>query len=181
MRTTSSTGARGAEAGFTLLELILVMAVLAAALGVAAPSLSNFFAGRTLGEETRRLMALTRHGAAQAVSEGIPMTLWLAEEEGEYGLRPAFAWPTNRANHIRYRLRSGISLETEPLPSHAGLFLPNAAPEIRFLPDGSVGLGSIGAVVLSDGREGRTRIALSPWRLRYQVEDPDSHESQESW
>src|SRR5437773_775638 len=45
---------------FTLVELILVMALLGIVLAVSAPSLSNFFHGRTLDSEARRLMALTR-------------------------------------------------------------------------------------------------------------------------
>src|SRR5689334_15919462 len=48
--------------GFTLIELILVMAILTVAVSITAPALSNFFHGRTLDSEARRMLALTRQG-----------------------------------------------------------------------------------------------------------------------
>ena len=144
-----------------------MLAILATVLGVAAPSLSRFFGGRALQEETRRFLALTRHGSQQAISEGIPMILWFGE--GEYGLRPGFAWPTNRHNRIRYRLAEGLAMETEALPTGTSASIPL----IRFLPDGSIGLESIGALRISGRREGEKRIVLSDWRLRYEIADED--------
>src|SRR5207249_2115896 len=55
---------------FTLIELILVMALLAIVLAVSAPALSTFFQGRTLDSEVRRFLSLTRYGQSRAVSEG---------------------------------------------------------------------------------------------------------------
>src|SRR6185295_17984721 len=55
--------------GFTLIELILVMAILTIAVSITAPALSNFFHGRTLDSEARRMLALTRQGQSRAVSE----------------------------------------------------------------------------------------------------------------
>src|SRR5882724_2717216 len=71
---------------FTLIELILVMTVLTIAVAIAAPALANFFRGRTLDSEARRLLALTRQGQSRAISEGIPMELWLDTARGAYGL-----------------------------------------------------------------------------------------------
>ena len=52
---------------FTLIELILVMAILTMAVSVTAPTLANFFRGRTLDAEARRLLAMTRGGQNRAV------------------------------------------------------------------------------------------------------------------
>src|SRR5215831_89969 len=57
---------------FTLIELILVMAILTVAVAITAPALSNFFHGRSLDSEARRLLSLTRQGQSRAVSEGLP-------------------------------------------------------------------------------------------------------------
>ena len=73
---TRSADARG-RGGFTLIELILVMAVLAIVLAIIAPSLGNFFRGRTLDSEARRFVSLTRYAESRAVSEGSPMLLWM--------------------------------------------------------------------------------------------------------
>src|SRR5688572_7854706 len=48
-------------AAFTLVELILVMAMLVIIIAVSAPSLSKFFRGRVLDSEARRLLSLTRY------------------------------------------------------------------------------------------------------------------------
>ncbi len=54
---------------FTLIELILVMALLLIVIGVALPSLKRFFHGRNLDSEARRFLSLTRYGQSRAVSE----------------------------------------------------------------------------------------------------------------
>ena len=58
------------------------MALLTMVISLTAPSLSRFFRGRTLDSEARRLLALTRSGQSRAVSEGMPMDLWVDADEG---------------------------------------------------------------------------------------------------
>ena len=55
------------SAGFTLIELILVMAMLLIVLSLTAPSLAVFFRGRALDSEARRFMTLTHYGQSRAV------------------------------------------------------------------------------------------------------------------
>src|SRR5919112_30043 len=84
---TLPTGQRKSKrCAFTLIELILVMAMLVIAIAVTFPSLQAFFRGRALESEGRRLLTLTRYAQSRAVSEGIPMTLWIDGHEGAYGL-----------------------------------------------------------------------------------------------
>src|SRR5258708_17615444 len=77
---------------FTLIELILVMTILAIAVSITAPALANFFRGRILDSEARRLLGLTHQGQSRAVSEGVPMDLWLDSAQNTYGLEaePSF-------------------------------------------------------------------------------------------
>ncbi len=56
--------------GFTLLELIAVMMVLAILLAIVAPSLSGFGAGRKADEAAANLVSLSRWAREQAVAEG---------------------------------------------------------------------------------------------------------------
>src|SRR5437016_14129570 len=91
MKMTLRTGKRGVEmrvgkAAFTLIELILVMAMLLIVLAVAAPSLSKFFRGRTLDSEARRFVSLTRYGQSRAVSDGVPSGFWIDPNQGSHGL-----------------------------------------------------------------------------------------------
>ncbi len=68
------------------------MAILAAVLAVSAPSLGRFFKGRSLDAEAYRLLALTRHAQERAVTEGIPMILWIDLNTRRYGLRSDPTW-----------------------------------------------------------------------------------------
>lgn len=68
------------------------MAILAAVLAVSAPALGRFFRGRNLDAEAHRMLALTRHAQDRAVSEGIPMVLWIDLNQRRYGLMADPAW-----------------------------------------------------------------------------------------
>src|SRR5512135_2984890 len=80
---------------FTLIELILVMAILTMAVAVTAPVLSHFFRGRALDSEARRLLSLTRDGQSRAVSEGVPVDLWINAEQASYGLEVEPSYETS--------------------------------------------------------------------------------------
>ena len=71
---------------FTLIELLLVLALLVVITSLVAPAMANFVRGRALDSEARRLQALMHAGQSRAVSEGLPMMLWLDEHQGAYGL-----------------------------------------------------------------------------------------------
>src|SRR6266850_2245748 len=71
---------------FTLVELILVMAVLTIAISISAPALSHFFRGRSLDSQARMLVALTRHGQSRAVSEGLPIEMWMDAQKSQIGM-----------------------------------------------------------------------------------------------
>src|SRR5438046_9262722 len=77
---------RANSSAFTLIELILVMAILTVAVSITAPTLGRFFSGRALDSEARRLLALTHNGQSRAVSEGFPIELWVDARERTYGL-----------------------------------------------------------------------------------------------
>lgn len=134
------------RAGFTLIELILVLAVLAIVLGVAAPSLARFFHGRKVEEEARRFLALTRYGQSRAVAEGVPMILWMDPENRRYGLEAevTFGNPDPRARV--YEMDESLRLEVD-LPQVTSLGLdrvpatqrPDRQWVIRFTPEGFLG------------------------------------------
>lgn len=189
LRTSNSTSTR---AGFTLVELILVMAILIVVLAVAAPSLQGFFHGRHLNSEAQRLLALTRYGQSRAVSEGIPMVLWIDARQGTYGLEAATGYLTEDTNALEYAVAEDLTLDvpndnarlvtTTYNVSAAGLStaLPPPAqnrranlPVIRFSPDGSIDPTSPEAIQIEQAdanREDELWIAQTPNRLEYSIE-----------
>ena len=79
-------------AAFTLIELVLVMALLATLAAVAVPSLSRSMRGHNLDQEADRLLALTDYARDEAASQGIPMIVWIDADGGRCGVdaKPGF-------------------------------------------------------------------------------------------
>src|ERR1035438_5660869 len=99
-----------APRAFTLIELILVMALLTIVISLTAPKLSRFFHGRTLDSEARRLLALTRSGQSRAVSEGMPMDLWVDTGKGTFGLEAEPSYDTSDSKAVDFTLDGGLQL-----------------------------------------------------------------------
>ena len=184
-RTPTAIGSQASGRAFTLLELILVMALLLIVLAVAAPSLAQFFRGRFLDGEARRLLALTRYGQSRAVSEGVPVLLWLNAESNQYGLRIDPRFRIQDTNALCFDWSEQIEIEagvaefaTNVMPWQASTLLSDRMVKIFFLPDGSISDISASRLRLREQDEqGRPRrqekgevwIVQSLNRLRYEI------------
>jgi hypothetical protein len=161
------------------------MAVLTIAASITAPALANFFRGRTLDSEARRLLALTRHGQSRAVSAGLPMELWFDTKHSTFGLDAEPGYVDEDPRAVELTMDSDIQLQTlnDNIPngaSYSSSGLTGAStppirsrhpdlPKIRFLPDGSIGDGSPKAIVLT-GRDGNSlTLQQSRNRLSYEI------------
>jgi type II secretion system protein H len=125
------------RSGFTLIELVLVMALLVVAISVTAPVLSRFFQGRTLDSEARRLLSLTRAGQSRAVSEGAAALLWIDGPQGEYGLELESASRAGDPKAENFTVADGVQIEAvNAAPVAVG---GRKLPAVRFQPDGTIG------------------------------------------
>ena len=185
--------AHRARRGFTLIELILVMALLTVVISLTAPRLSRFFHGRTLDSEARRLLALTRSGQSRAVSEGVPMDLWVDTEQGTFGLEAEPSYDASDPKAVDFELDSGLQLEVvaktvvatantvtmgrnqqTSIASAPRVNLVHASlPTIRFLPDGSVGEASPQKLHLTSTDGGSLWLAQSHDGLTYEIRSND--------
>ena len=181
--------AHRARRGFTLIELILVMALLTVVISLTAPRLSRFFHGRTLDSEARRLLALTRSGQSRAVSEGVPMDLWVDTEQGTFGLEAEPSYETSDPKAVDFTLDSGLQLEVvnetvvaaantvtmsrnqqTSIASAPRVNLVHASlPTIRFLPDGSIGEASPQLLHLTSADGGSLWLAQARDGLSYEI------------
>ncbi|MEI6392200.1 MAG: prepilin-type N-terminal cleavage/methylation domain-containing protein [Verrucomicrobiota bacterium] len=177
--------------GFTLIELILVMALLTIVISLTAPKLSRFFHGRTLDSEARRLLALTRSGQSRAVSEGVPMDLWVDAGQGTFGLEAEPSYETSDPKAVDFTLDSGLQLEVvnktvvapantmnrgrqASIASTPRVNLVHASlPTIRFLPDGSISESSPQMLHLTSGDGGSLWLAQSRDALNYEIRNTD--------
>ena len=166
------------SAGFTLIELILVMTMLVIVLAVAAPSLSRFFRGRTLDSETKRFLALTRYGQSRAVSEGVPMLLWIDPQQGAYGLQADSSYVEQDTLVREYKVSPDVQVEVEQSPVAKKLAtvwkgspggLPAKIPKIRFTPDGFIGTSSPELVVFRGRDEAVVGVGENASRLQYEI------------
>ena len=109
------------------------MALLVVAISLAAPALSNFVRGRALDSEARRLAALMHAGQSRAVSEGMPMVLWLDEKQGAYGLQAETTGQNGDPKAEELSVDSTLVMAV----LNVGATTPvkfNNLPAIRFLP-----------------------------------------------
>ena len=126
---------QGARVGFTLIELVLVMAILIVVLSVSGASLTKFFKGRSLDAEAKRFVALTRFAQNRAISEGLPVVVWIDEREKVYGsqIMPGSVERDEKTNE--FQLGRDLEIDVTWVEGNA---LPQRGNEIllRFRPDG---------------------------------------------
>lgn len=79
-------GAR-AESGFTLVELMLVLALMALILSLAVPSMARFVAGHRLSLRTNDLVSTLHLVRGEAVRRGVPVTLRAASGDASFHAR----------------------------------------------------------------------------------------------
>jgi Tfp pilus assembly protein FimT len=174
-----------------LIELILVMAILTVAVAITAPTLSNFFHGRSLDSEARRLLALTRQGQSRAVSEGIPMELWIDVQQRRVGLEAEPSYSSRDSRSVEYTLQAAVQVDSNAGGSVLGnsqVTLNRSAtitgasvaqelsnhpnlPRIRFLPDGYVSESSPPRLRLASADGLVLYLVQSTNRLSYEIRD----------
>ena len=166
------------------------MALLTIVISLTAPSLSRFFRGRTLDSEARRLLALTRSGQSRAVSEGIPMDLWVDLAQGAFGLEAEPSFDTSDSKAVEFTFDSGLKMEIvnkavlAPMPTMnrsrqatttGTASLPRVVlarsglPTIRFLPDGSIGESSPQMLRLTSAEGSSLWLAQSRDGFSYEI------------
>ena len=170
------------QRAFTLIELIIVMTLLLIVVGVGFPSLRNFFHGRTLDSEARRFLTLTRYAQSRAVSEGVPMVLWVDVRERTYGLQAQAGYLDTDGKAVEYELEEDLQMEVStPLVRTTTMSNQRTSttattvgnlPAIRFTPDGFIGETSPETVQFREGADrdnSAVWITQAPNRLNYEI------------
>lgn len=143
-----------APPGFTLVELILVMGLLATVMAFSAPSLSRSLRQRYLNQEAARFLALTEHGRDEAVSQGIPMVVWVDPKTQRFGLEPKTGYTTSAMPFREYTMNPDIQFEIGKAVTKGGIVRP-----IEFAPDGLPTPSSVDSVRLVDRFEAVVTVA----------------------
>jgi len=159
-------------AGFTLIELILVLALLVIITSLAAPAMSNFIRGQALGSEARRLVALMHAGQSRAVSEGLPMVLWVNEKQGTYGLQAEATGKNGDSRSENLSLDENLQITVVSTGS-GGTTKFGGLPAIRFLADGTVDENSPQTLHLMDAKGHALWLIESRNHNGYEIRDTE--------
>ncbi len=149
--------------GFTMLELILVLVILALAAGLVVPALNSFARGRQMLDGAGRLLAVMQYAQTRAMNSGRPQRLRLDPNSGNY-------WVTarNDGQFVRIATDSG---QTYQLPAQVQAAWDAPVDEtgqgyVEFDPDGG---HDVVTLRLTDARGSQVLIACAspaePYRI----------------
>jgi len=123
---------------FTLIEFIVVMALIATLMALVAPRLSGSIRRHNLEQEATRWVALTEFGRDQAVSQGVPMVVWLDSQTSWFGLQPKPGYLASSNRTVEFQLPEEIEFELATVARSTG---PQQVVELA--PDGFLETDSI--------------------------------------
>jgi type II secretion system protein H len=155
---------------FTLIELILVLALLVVAVSIIAPRMSDFIRGRALDSEARRLLALTHAAQSRAVSEAMPMVLWVDEKQNAYGLEEETPPKNGDAKAENLTADENVRIAVMNIGS-SGMATFHNLPAIRFLADGTIDENSPQTLQLTDGGGSALWLVELQNRTGYEIRD----------
>ena len=155
---------------FTLVELILVLSLLVIITSMVVPPMSRFIRGRALDSETQRLFSLMHAAQGRAVSEGMPVMLWLDEKGGAYGMEAETSGKDGDGRSETLTLDSTLQLSVlNPGTGNQTTF--KNLPAIKFLPDGTIDESSPQSLELQDADGfGRWLVEVKA-RTGYEIND----------
>ena len=131
--------------GFTLVELIIVMTLLAIVAALAVPSLSRSMRQRNLDEEATRLLALTEYARDEAVSQGVPMIVWIDAKAQRYGIKPKAGFDSDDTRAREYDMNPDVQVEIDKAAVSGGI-----VEAMEFGADGALATSSVETVRLVD-------------------------------
>jgi type II secretion system protein H len=162
----------GHSPAFTLVELLLVLALLVVITSLVAPAMSNFIRGRALDSEARRLFALMHAGQSRAVSEGLPMMLWVDEKQGAYGLATETSSKGGDSKAENLTVDENVQITVLNTGAIALTTYQNL-PAIRFLADGTIDENSPQTLRLADAKGNALWLIEASNHMGYEIRDTE--------
>ena len=160
------------HAAFTLVELLLVLALLVVITSLVAPAMSNFIRARAVDSEARRLFALMHAGQSRAVSEGLPMMLWLDEKQGAYGLAADTSSKSGDSKAENLTVDENVQIAVLNAGATALTTFQNL-PAIRFLADGTIDENSPRTLRLADAKGNALWLIEAHNHMGYEIHDTE--------
>ena len=150
--------------GFTLVELVVVMALLAIVAAVSMPSMGRSIRSRNLSGEAARFVAATEYGRDEAVSQGVPMIVWIDSAAQRFGVEPNAGYEGVEARNREFAMNPDVHFEFE-----GGVAAGERVTAVEFAPDGALATTSLETVRLADRFESTVTVARTKDGWSYEV------------
>lgn len=138
------------RAGFTLIELMLVLAILAMMVALVAPALAKSSRARNIEQEALRLLALTQYARDEAIAQGVSMAVYVDAQSQTYGMEPA-SGTSDVKSRKDFVLREDMHFEELKLPaSTSATSTKKEGRVIVYNPEGVPETSSIDYITISD-------------------------------
>jgi len=145
-----------------------VMTLLVIMVSLVAPPMANFIRGRALDAEARRVYAMLHGAQSRAISEGMPIMVWVDEKNNLYGMEQETPPKDGDTKAETLELDSTLTMEVVSLSGGVQTSLRNL-PAIRFLPDGTIDENSPQSLHLVHDNGGDLWLVESRNRMGYEV------------
>jgi len=176
--------------GFTLIELILVMALLVVGVSFLSPYLGGFIRGRAVQSEARQMISMSRLAQSRAASGGVPVILWFDKDKtpNQYGFQEEPGYRDNDKDGGKdpkaETLELNENLKIEILEDDTAISQPMTEstdphmnmPHITFMPDGTIADSSPRTINIID--ENGPKVSVKQTRDRSQYEIATTTEQQ---
>ena len=137
-----------ARHGFTLIEMIVVLIVIAVIAGLTAPAMMRMAAPEVDASDAAPVAGLLRAARRQAIEGGSVVTLILDPEEARYRADTSGPRGSGRLSEGPISIGEDVTLESDSL-----------RVRFTFRPDGSV----FGDTVIVHGRYASARVSVDRW------------------
>jgi len=167
--------ARRSSRGFTLIELVLVMLIIALLLAIVAPSLGGLMRSQKMDQSARTVAAMLAEARVRAASDAKPYRLVIETQDNTCWLEMLTPQGFQRP-HASYgkiiELDEGLDLELDGGTSENGRLM------VRVEPDGQGELAQIKLTRVKDGKQ--LAVACKTPLETYAVGDPVSSQELEA-
>ena len=149
---------------FTLVEMIIVMALLAIVMAIAAPSLSRSMKERNLPDEAARFLAATEYARSEAESQGVPMVIWVDPTNHRLGIEAKAGFDGEPSRTKEFTWNEDIRFETDQKAASG-----QTIDLVEFGPDGAPTEASVDSVRLVDRFGAALTVARTTDRWSYEI------------
>ena len=151
------------RAGFTLIELVLVLAILAMMAAFIAPALAKSSRQRAMDQEALRLLAIVDFARNEAVSQGVAMAVYIDTTTQTFGMEPA-SESSGLDVHKEFKLHPDLRFERVE-----GGSSKKTGRVATFTPEGVMDTGSFDSATIADKTGGSITITRDSNSWGYEI------------